>query len=203
MSDKSNRLSRRRALRIIAAGTGAASTLPLLENNSLAQHRHAGASPIRTIGTSNRNARPLHFFNAQEMTTIATIAELIIPTDQHSPGAKDAEVPAFIDLIVSVSPKDNQALWRDGLAALDGVSRQRFSKSFPESTAAQQVELLTEISKGERNPKTIEERFFSAIKHLTVDGYYTSRIGIHQDLEYKGNSYVKEFKGCTHPEHLG
>jgi hypothetical protein len=202
MSDESNRLSRRRALRIIAAGTGAAATLPLLENNALTQHKHSSASPTRTIGTNKWNARTLHFFNAQEMTTISTIAELIIPTDQHSPGAKDAEVPAFIDLIVSVSPKDTQALWRDGLTALDRVSRKRFSKSFTESTDSQQVELLTEISKNERNPKTLEERFFHAIKNLTVDGYYTSRIGIHQDLEYKGNSYVKEFKGCTHAEHL-
>jgi hypothetical protein len=36
---------------------------------------------------------------------------------------------------------------------------------------------------------------------MTVDGYYTSSIGIHQELRYQGNAYLKEFIGCTHPEH--
>ncbi len=36
---------------------------------------------------------------------------------------------------------------------------------------------------------------------MTVDGYYTSKIGIHQDLEYKGNTAISEFPGCTHAEH--
>jgi hypothetical protein len=65
----------------------------------------------------------------------------------------------------------------------------------------QQIELLKEISKNERSPQTIEERFFRTIKYATVDGYYTSEIGIHKELHYKGNAYLKEFTGCTHPEH--
>nr|MBA3438345.1 gluconate 2-dehydrogenase subunit 3 family protein [Pyrinomonadaceae bacterium] len=68
----------------------------------------------------------------------------------------------------------------------------------------QQTELLTEISKNERKAakdQTPEERFFRSIKNLTIDGYYTSEVGIHKDLKYQGNAYLKEFKGCTHPEH--
>ena len=204
MSAKNHhKLSRRKALTIIAGGAGAAGTLPLLEKSAWAQHKHSGVNPAQTLGTSKQKQTALHFFKAQELATIATIAELIIPADEHSPGAKDAEVTAFIDLMVSVSPKATQALWRDGLAALDRQSQQKFSKNFKDLPGAQQVELLTEISNDERDPKTLEERFFRAIKNLTIDGYYTSEIGIHQDLECKGNSYVKEFKGCTHPEHLG
>jgi hypothetical protein len=45
----------------------------------------------------------------------------------------------------------------------------------------------------------VELRFVRAINNLTVDGYYTSEIRIHKDFQYKVNSYVKEFKGCTHP----
>jgi hypothetical protein len=32
---------------------------------------------------------------------------------------------------------------------------------------------------------------------MTVNGYYSSEIGIHQDLEYQGNTYVAEFPECT------
>ena len=61
---------------------------------------------------------------------------------------------------------------------------------------AQQNELLIVISKNEKDPKTVEERFFKTAKNATIDGYYTSEIGIHKELKYRGNTYLKEFKGC-------
>ncbi len=38
---------------------------------------------------------------------------------------------------------------------------------------------------------------------MTINGYYSSAIGIHNDLQYQGNTYVQKFEGCTHPEHQG
>jgi Gluconate 2-dehydrogenase subunit 3 len=43
------------------------------------------------------------------------------------------------------------------------------------------------MAAGEENPKTPEEHFFNELKRWTVEGYYTSSIGIHKDQEYKGN----------------
>jgi hypothetical protein len=83
------------------------------------------------------------------------------------------------------------------------MSRDRYGKTFADASVEQQVELLTEISKNERSPQTTEERFFRTIKYATVDGYYTSEIGIQKELRYKGNAYLKEFTGCAHPEHKG
>ena len=91
--------------------------------------------------------------------------------------------------------------WREGLAAINKKSRDMFGAPFAEASVAQQIELLKEISKNERSPSTVEERFFRTIKYMTIDGYYTSEIGIHEELHYKGNTYLKEFTGCTHPEH--
>jgi hypothetical protein len=48
---------------------------------------------------------------------------------------------------------------------------------------------------------TLEERFFVAVKQSTVDGYYLSDVGIHQELQYQGNAVLAEFPGCTHEEH--
>ena len=56
------------------------------------------------------------------MALIATISELIIPSDDHSPGAIAAEVPAFIDLMVGESPAETKKLWTDGLTAVDAKS---------------------------------------------------------------------------------
>jgi hypothetical protein len=47
------------------------------------------------------------------------------------------------------------------------------------------------------------ERFFVTLKRMTINGYYTSKIGIHQDLQYIGNEYLSDFQGCTHPGHQG
>jgi hypothetical protein len=137
------------------------------------------------------------------MALIATISELIIPTDEHSKGAIEAEVPEFIDLMISEAPAETKKSWNDGLAAMDKLSQTRNSATFNKATKDQQIAILTEISKNEARPQTEEERFFRTIKNMTIDGYYTSRIGIHDELKYKGNTYLKEFKGCTHPEHQG
>jgi hypothetical protein len=202
MANEKN-INRRVALKVIAVGVGTASTLPILESAVVGQHKHSdmqmGPSPGATVPTAERG----RFFNHQEMETIAAISDLIIPTDEHSPGAGAAGVSDFIDLMISESPNETKAMWREGLAAVDRMSERRFSAAFNRAGQEHQISLLKAISRNERRPRTIEERFFIAIKSLTVDGYYTSAIGIHQDLQYKGNAYLKEFVGCTHPEHIG
>ncbi|PYV32000.1 MAG: hypothetical protein DMG22_14925 [Acidobacteria bacterium] len=40
------------------------------------------------------------------------------------------------------------------------------------------------------------------MKDATIFAYYTSKIGMEQELEYAGDDYHTEFPGaCTHPEH--
>lgn len=201
MSDDNNNVSRRDALKGIAVGVGA--SLPVLNTNALAQQPHAGHGPAKAAAAVPAKASAPKFFNADQLALIATISELIIPTDDHSPGAIAAEVPQFIDLMISESPAEAKTLWSDGLAAMDKLSQDKNKAAFNKATKDQQIALLTDISKNEMKPATLEERFFKVIKNLTIDGYYTSKIGIHEELKYKGNTYLKEFKGCTHPEHQG
>src|SRR5262245_14804068 len=197
-----NHVSRRDALKGIAVGLG--TSLPVLNSNVLAQQgaSHEGHSHGQATKTAEKKTSSApKFFNADQMALIATISELIIPTDDHSPGAIAAEVPAFIDLMISESPAETKKTWTDGLAAMDKYSQDKNQVVFNKATKEQQVAMLTEISKNELKPQTTEERFFKTIKGMTIDGYYTSEIGIKKELEYKGNTYLKEFKGCTHPEH--
>lgn len=201
MSDE-NKINRRQALKVIALGVGAGATLPLLENATLGQHAHAGAATASGATVAQVATEP-RFFTAQEFAVISAISEQIIPADEHSPGALAANVPAFIDMMVNESPLEVKNVWRQGIAILEAMSRKKFSVGFAEAKTDQQIALLKTISRNERAPKKTEERFFNAIKSLTVDGYYTSPIGIHQELQYKGNTYLKEFVGCTHPEHIG
>jgi hypothetical protein len=196
MSDE--KISRRAALKVIAVGVGTASALPILEESTLGQQRHADMVMEKP---ENAAVQVHRFFNAQQIATVAAISELIIPADEDSPGAAAAGVPAFIDLMVSESSADVKKLWSEGLIKIDKLSHERFSTAFINANPDQQVTLLKAISRNEYNPRSVEERFFVAIKGLTVDGYYTSQVGIHQELHYKGNAYLKDFVGCTHPDH--
>ena len=55
------------------------------------------------------------------------------------------------------------------------------------------------MARNEGDPTTELERFFAVLKRSTLDGYYTSKVGIHEDLNYQGNSALADFPGCTHP----
>jgi hypothetical protein len=195
--EKKGEMTRREAIKSIGAGAGVIATLPVL---GTAQD-HSAHKQARRPARASAASQPLKFFTQDEMKAVVEMSELIIPADDSSPGAKAAGVGQYIDLIVSQSPDTTKQAWRDGLAAINKMSRDRAGVDFAAATVAQQTELLKEISKNERSPQTVEERFFRLIKNATVDGYYTSEIGIHKELRYKGNSYLTEFTGCTHPEH--
>jgi hypothetical protein len=44
-------------------------------------------------------------------------------------------------------------------------------------------------------------RLFRLIKNLTADGYYTSRVGLLQELGYTGNTALARFPTCAVREH--
>jgi hypothetical protein len=190
-------LSRRSALKIIAGTAGVSMSGPLIKGATVCG---AGHHPL--VGHTADSAPYVpKFFNAEQMKTIDLLSEVIIPQDEHSPGASAARVYEYIDIIIAKSNKEGKALWVDGLAAMDKMAELAQGKKFRDCTQDQQRALVERISANEDHPATIEDRFFVAIKKATVNGYYTSEIGIHKDLDYQGNDFLLEFKGCQHPEH--
>src|SRR5262245_22093425 len=94
---KDETISRRTALKILGVGVGVASAAP----NVLAQHPHPHTGVEMVAPTDAETRSQLRFFTTAEMTSITLMTDLIIPSDEQSPGAKEAGVPAFIDLMVS------------------------------------------------------------------------------------------------------
>jgi glucoside 3-dehydrogenase (cytochrome c) hitch-hiker subunit len=137
------------------------------------------------------------FFSAAELALLDELSDLIIPTDAHSPGARVAGVATYIDFRLSESlDRDEQARWHSGLAAVDALSQESNGKAFMQSSPAQRVAVLTQIAAAEHDPKTPAEHFFQELKRWTVRAYYTSKVGIHADQEYKGNVYQRgEYAG--------
>ncbi|HEX4750974.1 MAG TPA: gluconate 2-dehydrogenase subunit 3 family protein [Bryobacteraceae bacterium] len=136
------------------------------------------------------------FFSKDEFVLLDTLTELIIPADDHSPGAHDAGVATFIDRSVAEAylPEDKTS-WRKGLAAINELSQSMNGGPFVKSSKAQQVDLLKTIAGAEKEPQTDPEKFFTQLKETTAFAYYSSSIGIHQDMEYKGNVILDKFVG--------
>ena len=165
-------------------------TSDLSRREMIATTAAALVTPVLPVGAGAPTAerRPAGFLTPAELALLDELTELIIPTDDHSPGARAAGVAAYIDgrLSESLEP-DWQARWRSGLEAVDGLSRELNGKPLLEATPDQRVAVLTRMAAGESDPKTPAERFFREVKRWTVRGYYTSKIGIQMDQEYKGN----------------
>ncbi len=180
-------VSRRSMLKALGAGAGTIALLPLLSEE--------GALAFEDIQRTNA-APKLNALTPAQYATLEVFTDAIIPTDAHSPGAKEARVADYIDLLLSESDEPLRNSWAQGLAALDQASTAKYKAPFVKLTPAQLNEFLTEISANEDKPATPVEQFFRTTKDATIRGYYTSEIGIHKDLQYKGNQYLPEFVGC-------
>jgi hypothetical protein len=111
--------------------------------------------------------------------------DVIIPRTD-TPGASDAGVPIAIDKLCANNPK----LKKDITAGLARLEKAKFS----ELDEAGRIAIVKPMSDA-------NDPFFRGIKNMTIDAYYSSREGLTQELGWHANTFVAEFKGCTHPEH--
>ena len=145
------------------------------------------------------------FFTPGEFKSVEVLAEMIIPTDDQ-PGAKEARVAEYIDFVVFAAAEHRPELqkeWTTGLALLGQLSQQKHGRAFDALSPAQREDLLTEMSLPERDHSAHHPgfAFYRRVKEMTVEGFYTSRVGLVDVLGYQGLSFNADFPGCTHPEH--
>ncbi len=148
------------------------------------------------VGNAEAQARVGGFLTQAEFALLDELSEMIIPADDHSPGARAAKVAEFIDarLAEAWEPKDRTD-WRSGLALVDRLSQDSNKLPFMKASPEQRLTVLTRMAQNESNPQKPEEKFFKELKSRVVQAYYTTEIGIKQELEYKGNTYQNEFAG--------
>jgi hypothetical protein len=144
----------------------------------------------RPLAALTERAFAARFFTPAEFAMVDELSDMIIPTDDVSPGARAARVAGEIDrrLADTIEPEPKER-WRAGLRAVNDLAREMTGKAFMEATPEQRLAVLTRMAANEGDPKTPAERFFGQLKRSTARAYYSSKIGIHQDQHYKGNVY--------------
>ena len=183
----------RRALLKIIGAVGATCAYPFSSEDLYGQH----ADQTHPHSPPEQPAQP-RFFNKADFETISRIAELIIPATD-TPGAIGAAVPSYIDLIIARNT-DQQLIAADGLRWIDAEANRRAGKPFTDLSEAQQLAILEPLceasdSGGKNMARNVQ--FFGLIKSLTADGYYTSKIGLIDELQYKGNQVLSSYPSCN------
>lgn len=177
-------MQRREALRIFAAGA----VLPVFSPELLALFRQAQPPPgykVRTL-TPHLNE------------TVIAMTEQIIPATD-TPGAKDARVNEFIDVILTEwATPEERAHFIAGIEDIDEKSQKLFGKNFVDASPDQQIAQLRAIddvtlagrvvrahhgNHVEPPDQQLKGDFWEVFKRITVHGYYTSEIGFSQELK--------------------
>jgi hypothetical protein len=187
-------MDRRQALRTLASAPIAAAAITWTEADARAASE--SARQARQTAAQTRSRYQPKFFTAHEWATVTMLVDMIIPQDEKSGSATDAGVPEFMDFIVIDQPARQNAM-RGGLRWLDAECQRRTDKTFVASTDTERRAVLDDISWPRRVKPGMSYgvTFFNSFRDLTASGFFTSKMGM-EDLEYIGNTYVSDWKGC-------
>jgi hypothetical protein len=141
------------------------------------------------------------FFTPEEWRVVRLLVDLVLPRDERSGSATDAGVPEYMDFMMLDKP-ELQPRMRDGLKWLEDESARRFGAGFANLETTQQTAILDDIAWPARARDVMQDgvRFFTFFRDQTASGFWSSRMGV-EDLQYIGNTYVAEWRGCP-PEAL-
>jgi gluconate 2-dehydrogenase gamma chain len=150
--------------------------------------------------------KPL-FLDEHQNETLIILSDLIIPATD-TPGAKEALVNRYIDLVLAAETRDTQRAFLNSLGYLDGESRQRFKSAFRYLSAEDQDVLLHALAyprfgsswAGDTGPVADPgHAHFEALKERIMTAYYSSQIG-EKELGWDGAFAHGPYQGCEHPE---
>ena len=184
-------LNRRSMLKLIGAAPAAAG---FVWTEAEAQQAHHQAQAAKA-GQRTAAFKP-KFFTPHEYATVRVLVDLIIPKDERSGSATDAGVPEWMDFMMVDQPSRQTAM-RGGLKWIDSECVRRHDKTFLACTAAERTGLLDDISWPQKARPELSHGvgFFNSFRDLTASGFWTTKMGM-SDLQYMGNTFVPEWKGC-------
>ncbi len=138
-------------------------------------------------GCGNEDSQP---FNKADIALLDEIGDTIIPSTADSPGAKAAQIGAFMKTIVTdCYTRQQQENFLGGLKKFRDKVKQETQRDFIQLSKAEREKFLSaldlEAVAFDKQKKTEEPvHYYSMIKSLTVWGYFTSEPGATKALHY-------------------
>jgi gluconate 2-dehydrogenase gamma chain len=172
----------RRAAWLLGGAVSAPAALAILQGCSAQESSAAIATPA------------LKLLNSAQFAVLAEIAETMIPKTTTS-GAKDAGVPAFIDqVLAAVYPPDAQVRFLKGLDDFDAEAKAA-DRAFIERDAADRAAFVRQHLEAALAEGGDPKPFILVARELTVLGFFTSQVGITENMDYVPVPTV--YHGCV------
>jgi len=184
-------MKRRDLIKTAVLGAGSAAA-------AQAQHVHVKTISPAQAAASGAEAWTPQVFDDHQNATVIQLSELIIP-ETDTGGGKAAKVNEYIDLMLHDVAEDKGHSFLMGLGWLDGHALDKHQKPFVQLSESQQVAILEALDAADEDDDELGPgaKFFKQAKSMTVQGYYTSKIGI-DELNKNG---VPSTFACTHGSH--
>jgi Gluconate 2-dehydrogenase subunit 3 len=215
-------VGRRHVLQGLLTGVGAGLAVPgLAATHPLAEHAH---HPLRMADAQakarDENGEP-ECLDAYQVKMLESLSERIVP------GAAAAGCARFVDRLLAASKPEDIRTFLTALGAIEGESRSRYGRPWPDLDETQQSELLAAASsqaagqpdrgfwtpgtpvadylqppvevppEGDVGPRLTLRDHFDHLKGWVVGAYYSSEAGL-RELGYTGPAFAESFPGCTH-----
>lgn len=165
-------VSRRDVLKL--AGAAAAAAAPA---TAAAEEQRRRTRPAR---------EPLRALTAPEADLLDRIAELLVPADEHGPGAAEAMAVRYIDRALAGALAEQREAYRVGLEALERYARQTRGAPFLQLTETRQISLLIDVETGTATGADVGFNGSSAQFFALVRGHVMQ--GTFGDPHYGGNA---------------
>jgi len=197
---------------LLRAGAFAGAVAALRPTLGQAQNPAQGAelTPAQTgLDASNDLAaagwKPL-FLDEHQNETLIVLSALIIPATD-TPGAKEALVNRYIDLVLAAEKPEAQRAFLNSLGYLDGESMRRYKAAFRYLKREDQDDLLHALAypragsgwTGEASGPDVGHGHFDFLKQRIAGAFYSSQIG-EKELGWDGAFAHGPYKGCDHAE---
>lgn len=120
---------------------------------------------------------PLEALTAHEADVLDRIAELLVPSDEHSPGATEAMAVRYIDRALAGALAEQRDAYRVGLEALERYARQTRGGSFLTLTETRQISLLIDVESGAATGANVgfagsSAQFFGLVRGHVMQGTF-------------------------------
>jgi hypothetical protein len=204
-------MKRREMLRASVLAGAAAALQPALASAQSTAPQPSELTPAQSGVDASKDLaapgwKPL-FLDEHQNATLIVLSDLIIPATD-TPGAKEALVNRYIDLVMAAETPDTQRAFLNSLGYLDGESIRRYKAAFRYLSSDEQDLLLHALAyprnasnwTGEAEAKPDMGHFhFEALKGRIMTAYYSSQIG-EKELGWDGAFAHGPYQGCEHPE---
>lgn len=197
-----------------SATIGRRQVLQLVAGTGIVGGFAASAAGCRADHATPPSPATVHTLAEADFALLSQLTSLIIPKTDTA-GAIEAGVPDFIDAALATGLAaelarrpgssnaflDNlPALFADGLKWINTQAQSAHGKDFLALAETEQFALLEPayraVETGDAGSRSAQ--FLQTLKTLTVVGYYTSRQGLLEELNYQGNTAHSGLHGgCT------